>query len=74
MTKYPAFIVMTIHIFRDSVSTTITIQFHILCAAFYGPDRSVSRVTAETVLPAQISRNPRIEVKTSRDRASNRTI
>ena len=38
MIKYHAFIFMVVPIFRVSVSTT-------------GPDRSVSRVTAVTVLP-----------------------
>ena len=35
MTIYPAFIVLTIPIFRVSVSFNVTIQFHILCAAFW---------------------------------------
>ena len=34
MTKYPTFIVLTIPIFRVSMSMTVTIQFHIFCAAF----------------------------------------
>ena len=35
ITKYPAFIVMTIIIFRLSVSITVTVQLHILCGAFW---------------------------------------
>ena len=45
-----------------------------LMVGIIGPDRSVSRVTAVTVLPVSISQNPRIKVKTSQDCASDRTI